>query len=311
MECGCEANRYLNLFRVSGKGPLMARRSRSKHYPAQRNVGLTATAPSPPNLVVDGPKVLSQTNHRLYRQSRYYEMSVSLDTDLPEGTTVDVYALADSWMVQKAYQMAKKAWDESNSEEMEMLNGRIARWNDFRVNHGLTPAGGIDIALATNYLKGALTGTPFTTGEFNTAKVVDQAGTLRSFSWGNSTASQYSMIEEYDASGNTSADPAVPATGPYSGLLPNLEAGAAAALQDVGNQPPYDANDIGQAFWIKVGTLHLGAGRQRTSTGFFTAPCGFVALMGAGAIIADNATNMQVEFKKGDYKGVHAPSMLE
>jgi len=289
----------------------MARKSRSKHYPVQRHVGLTATSPAPPNLVVDGPRMLSQTNHRLYRQSRYYEMSVSLDTDLPEGTTVDVYALADSWMVQKAYQMAKDAFDQSNAEEKVMLNGRIARWNDFRVEHGLTPAGGIDTALATNYLKASLAATPFTLGEFSDSLVIDDAGNPHSFTWGNPTLSKYSIIEEYDASGNTDITPNAPATGPYNGLLPGLEPGAAEALQADGNNPPYAANDIGMAVWIKVGTIHLGAGRQRTSTGFFTAPCGLVALLGAGAIIADNATNLSVEFKKGDYKGVHAPSMLE
>jgi len=207
--------------------------------------------------------------------------------------------------------MAKMAWDESNAEEKEMLNGRIARWHNFRVNHGLSLAGGIEDVLATNFLKGSLSATPFTTGEFTPSTVVDQAGTLRAFSWGAPTASQYSMIEEYDASGNTSLDPTNPATGPYSGLLPNLEAGAAAALQNQGNAPPYDANDIGQAIWIKVGTLHLGAGRQRTSTGFFSAPCGFVVLRGAGTIIGDNQVEISCEFKRGDYKGVHAPSMLE
>lgn len=291
----------------------MARRTSKKHYPVQRTTGLTWTGgPVPANFMIDGPKVLSQTNHRLYRQSRYYEMSVTLDTDLPDGSTVDVYALADTWMVQKAYQMAKMSWDKSNAEEKEMLNGRIARWNDFRVRHGLDGiTGGIEDVLATNFLKASLAATPFTTGEFANSEVVDQAGTTRTFSFGNTTASRYSIIEEYDASGNTDRDPTFAATGAYTGLLPNLEAGAAAALQEIGNNPPYDATDIGQAVWIKVGTLHLGAGRQRTSTGFFTAPCGFVALRGAGTIIGDNQVEISCEFKRGDYKGVHAPSMLE
>jgi hypothetical protein len=238
-------------------------------------------------------------------------MSVTLDTDLPDGSTVDVYALADTWMVQKAYQMAKAAFDESNSEEKEMLNGRIARWNDFRVTHGLVLAGGIEDVFATNFLKGDLSATRFTDGEFENSNVVDQAGTIRRFTWGNPGGVEYSIIEEYDASGNTSWDPTYPATGPYNGLLPNLEAGAADALQQDGNKPPYSAQDIGQAIWIKVGTLHLGSGRQRTSTGFFTAPCGFVALKGAGTIIGDNQVEISCEFKRGDYKGVHAPSMLE
>lgn len=290
----------------------MARRTSKKHYPVQRTTGLTWTGgPVPANFMIDGPRLLSQSNHRLYRQSRYYEMSVTLDTDLPDGSTVDVYALADTWMVQKAYSMAKMAWDESNAEEKEMLKGRIARWNDFRVAHGLVPAGGIENLFATNFLKRTLSATQFTAGEFDNSTVVDQAGSTKGFTWGTPDGSFYSIIEEYDASGNTSIDPTVPATGPYNGLLPNLEAGAADALQGRGNAPPYDADDIGQAIWIKVGTLHLGAGRQRTSTGFFTAPCGFVALRGAGTIIGDNQVEISCEFKRGDYKGVHAPSMLE
>ena len=291
----------------------MARRTSKKHYPVQRTTGLTWTGgPVPNSFVIDGPKMLSQTNHRLYRQSRYYEMSVSLKTDeMPEGTQVDVYALADTWMVQKAYQMAKKAWDESNAEEKEMLNNKVARWNDFRVKHGLSIVGGVETLLATNFLKSTLTATPFVLGEFNNALVVDQTGTARDFSWGNPSATSYSIIEEYDASGNTSIDPTNPATGPYSGLLPNLEAGAAVALQEVGNVPPYDANDIGQAIWVKVATLYQESGRQRISTGFFTAPCGFVVLRGAGTIIGDNQVEISCEFKRGDYKGVHAPSMLE
>lgn len=289
----------------------MARKKTNKRYPVQRTIGLSKIGPSPTDLLVDAPKFLSQVNHRLYRQSRYYEMSITLDTDLPEGSTVDVYALADTWMVQKAYQMAKSAFDESNAEEMKMLNGKTARWNDFRVAHGLVTPAGIGEVEATNFLKRTLGASRFTVGEFQLSQVVDQNGVNRDFSWGGPDPTTYSVIEEYDASGNTNVDPTTPATGPYNGLLPNLEAGAAEALQADGNNPPYDATDIGQGIWIKVATLHLGAGRQRTSTGFFTAPCGFVALRNAGLIISDNQVEITAEFKRGDYKGVHAPSMLE
>lgn len=283
----------------------MARRKSSKRYPVQRKISLASPSPAPANSFVDVAAALSQTNHRLYRQGRYYECSITIDSNVADGTTVDVYALADTWMVQKAWQMAKDAFDESNAEELEMLNGRIARWNDFRVQAGLTGFGGLE---ANNFLKTTLAATPFTTGEFQDSQVVDQAGTTKVFTWGGPATVRYSIIEEYDASGNTNWDPTYPATGPYNGLLPNLEAGAADALQDDGNKPPYDAQDIGQAIWVKVGTLHLSAGRQRLSTGFFPAPCGFIAMTGTGFL--DNP-DIQVEVKSGDYKGVHAPTMME
>lgn len=284
----------------------MASKKTMKHYPVLRKTMLTQPLPAGNRGLIDTPKILSQINHRLYRYSRVYECSVSIDADVIDNISVDVYALADTWMVHNALKMAKTAWDESNAEEMKMLNGRVARWNDFRVNPGVQ---GTSTYEATSFLKGTLTPTPFTVGEFAFSNVVDQTGASRFFSWGNPTPSNYSIIEEYDASGNTSTDPTTPATGPYNGLLPNLEAGAADALQEDGNNPPYDADDIGQNIWVKVGTLHLGPGRQRLSTGFFNAPCGVIILDGVG--ITDYNGSVELEVKRGDYKGVKAPSMLE
>ena len=245
------------------------------------------------------------TKHRLYRQSRYYECSVTIDSNVADGTTVDVYALMDTWGTQKALQLAKKAWDTSNAEEKAMLNGKVSRWNDFRVQAGLTGFGG---TLANQFSRANLGAAPFTAGEFDNSMVVDQAGAQRTFTWGPPAATEYNILDEYNESGNTSSDPEVPATGAYTGLLPNLEVGAADALQERGNEPPYDATNYGGGTWVKVGTLHLSGGRQRLSTGFFTAPCGMIALTNVGWL---TNPDIQVTVKKGDYKGVHAPSMLE
>ena len=283
----------------------MARKNQTR-YPVQRSFSVRQPAGPPAvNGIVDVGGSLSKINHRLYRQSRYYEASVTIDSNVVDGTTVDVYALMDTWWSSKALQMAKSAWDKSNAEEMEMLNGKIARWNDFRVQHGLIGFGGLD---PVQFSRGNLGGVPFVAGEFDNAQVVDQAGVARTFTWGAATAGSYSIMDEYDASGNTSSDPTTPATGPYSGLLPNLEAGAADALQDNGNLAPYNMTGYGNGVWVKVGTLHLSPGRQRLSTGFFTAPCGLIAMTNVGWL-AD--ADIQISVKSGDYKGVHAPSMLE
>jgi len=283
----------------------MARKKQTR-YPVQRSFSVRQPAgPAAVNAIVDVAGSLSKINHRLYRQSRYYESSVTIDSNVVDGTTVDVYALMDTWWTSKALQLAKTAWDESNAEEMKMLNGKIARWNDFRVQHGLTAFGGLD---PVQFSRGSLVGVPFTAGEFDNAQVVDQAGVARTFTWGSATAGSYSIMNEYDESGNTSTDPTTPATGPYSGLLPNLETGAADALQDNGNLPPYNATGYGNGVWVKVGTLHLSPGRQRLSTGFFTAPCGLIAMTNVGWLAE---ADIQISVKSGDYKGVAAPSMLE
>ena len=281
----------------------MARKT--KRYPCEKTINIGQQSPAAPNAVADCGILLSKVNHRLYRQSRYYKVNVHIDANVADGSTIDVYALADTWWTQKALQMAKMAWDESNAEEKEMLNGKVARWNDFRVSAGLTGTGFMD-PIQFDSAGGQVR---FSAGEFDNAQVVDQAGGTRTFTWANTPGStEYSMMEEYDRSGNTSTDPTTPATGPYSGLLPNLEAGAAAALQDNGNLPPYNATGYGNGIWVKVGTLHLQSGRQRLSTGFFDAPCGLIRLDGIGTI---PSAEVQLSFKGGDYKGVHAPSMLE
>ena len=283
-----------------------------KHYPVQREFRVANNTGVPQlNAKIDVMRNLSQINHRLYRQSRMPEVSISIDGSAADGTTVEVYALADNWWIHKSLQMAKAAWDASNEEEDMMLKGRRARWNDFRVSDGLVATGGggtgFDLLDVVQFDRDPLAAISFTAGEFDLSTVVDQAGTTKNFSWGAGSAGTYSIMDEYNRSGNTDTDPTLPATGPYSGLLPNLEAGAAAALQDQGNNPPYDATGYGDGYWVKVGTLHLQSGRQRLSTGFFKAPCGLIALTNTGALSPD----ITVEVKKGDYKGIHAPSMLE
>lgn len=277
-----------------------------KHYPVIRKFSVANTTGVPQlHGVVDTMKNLSQINHRLYRQSRIPEVSVTIDANVANGSTINVYALADSWWTMKALQMAKSAWDKANESELAMLDGKKARWNDFRVDDGV---GGADILTAVQF-DTSLAPVNFTAGEFVASTCVDAAGASRGFTWGTPAASQFGIYDEYDKSGNTNVDPTTPATGPYSGLLPNLEAGAAAALQDQGNNPPYNATGYGSGIWVKVGTLHLESGRQRLSTGFFKAPCGFVVLENFGTVAS--AADVQIEIKKGDYKGVHAPSMLE
>jgi hypothetical protein len=254
---------------------------------------------------MDVSRLLSQVNHRLYRESRLYECSVQIDANVADGVTVDVYALADTWYLKGALKLAKMAWDESNSEEIAMNGGKTARWNDFRVDDGLTGFGQLSVE---QFRKDTLAGVRFLAGEFDLAQVVDQAGATRTFTLGTGGATTYDIFAEYDEQSGTNTDPSIPSTGPYTGLLPNLETAAAEAISDFGNNPPYNAGGYGLGIWVKVGTLHLASGRQRLSTGFFPAPMGKIALTGTGFL---DQPDIQVTVKGGDYKGVMSHSMLE
>ena len=278
-----------------------------KHYPVQRTMSIAQAPGVPANIgVLHTPRRLSQVNHRLYRDSRIYDCSVTIDGNVADATTVDVFALADTWYLKGALKLAKMAWDESNAEEIAMNNGNVARWSDFRIDDGITGAASLR---AVQFDNTTLNPNQFTVGDFELSLVVDQAGTGRNFTLGTPSSVQYSIFDEYNKQPGTSSDPEFPSDGPYTGLLPNLEVAAAAAISERGNEPPYAQGGYSPAIWVKVGTLHLAPGRQRLSTGFFTAPMGLIVLSGIGTI-GENA-DLQVTVKGGDYKGVMSHSMLE
>ena len=284
-----------------------------KHYPVQRKIRLGAALPSvatDSSVLVD--REMSKVNHRLYRQSRYYTCKVDIDADLPNGTIVNVYALKDTWMNQKAYQFAHKVFLENSAQEMSQLrNGAKARWNDFRVASGTSLTGPTLDAIGYEPGGGPVR---ITAGEYVYSEVSDAAGTANTFRWFGTGANTFNIIDEYDATGNSNAQPSTPVVGvAYDGLEDELDDSQMSHLADDGNNPPYDNSAIENTCWIHVATLFVdGDGGGRLSSGFFTAPCGLLTLTyGGGATQTSVNEKISLEVKSGDYKGVHAPSMLE
>lgn len=261
------------------------------------------------NTVIDTARCLSVTNRRLYRFGRYYQSKIDLRPD-QTGLTIEVFALRDDWAVQKAFQMAYKQYLDNTKEERANLSSKqLARWEDFRIEHGLTlsvnearpafhdPAGSLDV---------------LSDGEFQLSNVVDGGNILHTFTWGAGSTNKYGILEEYDRTGDTQASSSSPtATMPYSGMNLELDQVMHDNLQDDGNLPPYSATGVNSnSPWVRIAVLGSGtAGEQKLSTGFFTAPCGLILVKGYSNDAEPAA--LSIEVKAGDYKGVHAPSMLE
>lgn len=287
-------------------------RASKKTYPIVRKGAIAIDGSPDANAVIRVDRALSGRNHRLYRQSRLYTVKVDLDINAPAGTVVDVYALGHSWMAQKVYEMAYATFLENGKEEAAQLKTHRARWNDFRVDHGLGTTFQKDMLYA-----GAIPGvaglTKFGTGgEYLMSEVANVSGVINTFRWTGSGTNTWNIITEYDATGNTDATPST-AIGvvAYDGLTDELDDNMSDHLADDGNLPPYSANAIEPAVWVKVGTLSVNAaGQQKLSTGFFEAPAGLIVLQ-SSAPLANDSSILNLECKAGDYKGVHAPSMLE
>lgn len=244
-------------------------------------------------------------------------MKVKIEQDYDSGAeqAVNVYVLSDTWMNQKAYQMAKKQFDENSKEELSQLGSSRARWNDFRVDHGL-PIGAANFSETKAYQFEPNGGLPnndkvfLAEGEYLISELSDAGGSAKTLRWTGTSSSTYNVIDEYDLTGNINATPSTPvgAAVAYDGLSDNLDDNQMQHLSSDGNLPPYSNLTLPNACWVLAATLKAGGPETtRMSTGFINAPCGLVIIEGSSVVM----DGIIMEYKAGDYKGVHAPSYLE
>jgi len=293
------------------------RSMKADYYPVQRQIQLSTTA-SASRYNLDVARQLSVVNHRLMRQGKTYQLKIDMDNRANAAVgpaQYDVYALADTWFVQKAWQLARAQYLRSTAtERANMSQNLIARWEDFRVTSGVGSAASI---VPLQYSE-ALAGASNAAGEFvNTTIVLEDGTTQRTFTWGSTpSASEYSILQEYSKSGDTDAAPStIPGAKAYSGTE-DLNETQMDELADAGNLPPYHATTFTDNVWVKVATLDnsetgvspgASGGHSRMSTGFFNAPCGLVVVV--PSIAHQLAGELSMTVKAGDYKGTAAMNM--
>lgn len=293
------------------KDPSFVKKKPLTYLPVQRKLQLGVSGtPGATSVQFDTGRVLSQTNHRLYRYGKRYTQKIDVDPSfLNPGTTVDVWALMDTWYVQKAFEEAKIVFHRAYTDERQNLSAEAqARWFDFRITSGITAT---DMYPVVDGNPTTAPSSLIVAGEFDDSIVEDSAGVTRTFSWaGATTATSYSVINEYDLAGNTNYGPTFPTgAGPYDDLEADSSAVEMEALQERGNQPPYAANAF-PSLWMKVATLTVGAaGNQKISTGYFDAPCGLVYMSATGQTFDSMNNGISVTVQSGDYKGVKAHNM--
>jgi len=293
------------------KDPSFRKTKPLSYLPTQRKIQLGVSgAPGTTDGTFDTGRILSQQNHRLYRYGKRYTQKIDVDPSaLNPGSKVDVWALADTWMVQKAFEEAASVFHRAYSDERENLTKDAqARWFDFRVNSGLTATDMYAVVDSNPTTSGY---SLIVNGEIIDSIVEDANGATRSFSWASTVpGSTYGLMTEYNLAGSTSRSPTNPTgSGPYDDLEADASAVEMQSLQADGNSPPYDPNNL-PSVWVKVATLTVGtAGNQKLSTGYFDAPCGLVYLKSTGQTIDSLGNNLSLTVQSGDYKGVKAHNM--
>lgn len=286
----------------------------AKAYPIVRdyNIGLT-TGPAPLVGLVQVDEHLSQLNRRLYRQGRCYTVKIDLQSGLADDTQYTVYALANTWMLKKAWQAAFENYLNQTKEERATFKGKLARWNDFRLTMttAFDSAGGMEAGLVQP--SGVEIG--LQDGEFLASRIADDAGVTRFYGIGGSAGgTTFDILSEFDNLGRANNEPSTSTTSvAYGATDTDLQNAEITDVTSVGNSPPYAANDShGANPWRKVGVLHSDTGGQRLTTGYFDAPFGIVAIVSTGGHkLFSQGTELSVEVKGGDYKGVHSTAMFD
>lgn len=284
------------------------RNLKADYYPVQRRIALDTSVTNSDYYTLDVGRNLSVVNHRLYRQGKTYQVKIDMDPkEAGPNTRYEIYTLVDTWYLQKAWQLARAVYLENTAAERGVMSQQqIARWEDFRVSSGLD-GGGI---ITPRRYSSTLAGAADTSGEFELSEITLADGvTKRFFSWGATAGNILGMLEEYDKSGNTDGAPStISAAKAYAGTEGDVQEATMDDLAGKGNLPPYDASNFNARVWMKVGALDSTAGGQKLSTGYFNAPCGFVAILPATPSDPIDG-RLTLEVKAGQYKGVAAMNM--
>lgn len=305
----------------SAKNDPSYRTLKADYYPVQRTINLgSAPSGTTTNQILDVARCLSVVNHRLYRQGKTYQVKIDLDNrpdeTNPGMSSVDVYALVDTWYIQKAWQLARKVYlDNMAAERAVMSSQQIARWEDFRVNAGVAAP---SVTVLPHRFSTSFVGTTDSDGEFEVSEITLADGTTqRSFTWGSTSGANLGMLEEYDKSGSTDASPSTSSGAKaYAGVEGDVQETSMDDLQTKGDLPPYNNTNFNSRIWVKVATLDNSAaaspsvqgGHSRMTTGYFNAPCGLVIIRPS---VPDTSLDglISMTVKAGDYKGVAAMNM--
>lgn len=281
---------------------------KADYYPVQRQMDLRSSATEVDYYLLDTGRCLSVQNKRLYRQGKTYVCKVDLEPGHADAQ-YDVYALVDTWYIQKAWQLAKATYDKATADERAVMSKQqLARWEDFRVQAGLS--GWVSGQLLPAPYSNGMASAADTAGEFLRSRITLADGTTtRFFTWAGTAGSDLGILEEYDKSGDTDLAPSTSsANKAYAGTDSDVTESQMDALADFGNAPPYDATAMNPRVWVRIGRLNAVAAHGKLSTGYFNAPCGLVVVRPTVAS-TPIAAQLSLTVQAGNYKGVKAHNM--
>ncbi len=261
-------------------------------------------------------RLLSQANHRLYRQGRMYMVRVGFHKP-GEAAGATVSALPNTWMTRKAWVAGRKAYLKAMRNSGVKKQGR---WNDFQVNFDLDQYNG-NGTNQTPFV--TLSGASVTGVDSRPSQVAGDSGAsegtaskVYQFHWsGDSTGNDrdgatgsFGLIAEYSTQEDTDTDDPedTGTTSPFVQL--EQDEYMASANQELaiesGDAPPYDPDLLENARSVDYVLKQAASDSIQPVTPWIAAPGGLLKITGYGSDALAADLDMYVEVMAGGYKGV-------
>lgn len=272
------------------------------------------------NRYVDVARLLSQANHRLYRQGRMYMVRVGFyQPGHNVGATVS--ALPNTWMTRKAWKSGRDAYLKSMRDSGVKLRGR---WNDFRVNFDQAQYIGNSSA---NYTFVTLGGASVTGIDTRLTQVAGDSGSgegsqasVFNFHFNGDTTftnidgatGSFGLIHEYDKEQDTEQDSPEHSgsQGSFDELKSDSQKGSANVelAVETGDNPPYDPDTLENSRTVSYAMIQQQEDSIGPVTPWIAAPAGLLKISSLGNDALGSA-DMYIEVMTGTYKGVMSEAM--
>lgn len=276
---------------------------------------------------IDCSKLLSQVNHRLYRQGRMYCVRVGYLGQHSGVRAASVLALPNNWAFRKGHALAHAAFREA-MKSTSIGKSKSGRWSDFRIKHDLTQyTSQISALNAKNittgnseYLYSQVAGDTGLDGSdgdgapnvygfhgVGTSSTSNESAATGGYLYANTGS--FGVIHEYqkieDTEQNTPPDHDNLAA--YRLLDSDADRSAQNELMssEIGDNPPYNPEDLQyqeQQYTIRF----QGTGSADIATPWIAAPCGLLKIETTEGSGTDD---IFIEVMAGNYKGVLAEDM--
>lgn len=257
---------------------------------------------------VDAAKLLSQINHRLYRQaSKIYCLRVGFDDTADREMIVE--SMGNNWMVRKGLVEARKHYNKARAG-----SGPRGRWNDFRVNYdqaqylsgqNFVNADGLNLTNSENLISMVAGDTGTSEGNTGAPNIYQFHGLEdTTFSNVGSATGSFGVLNEFSKGGDTEQDS--PAHSGTEGSYDELDRDSAMqsantniGIED-GDNPPYHPELMGQQeqkFTLKQLAADSVRGQM---TPWIFSPAGLIKCTVGG----DGSVKLVLEVMSGPTKGV-------